>query len=97
MKRFLDLRGQIYLDDDLPTSEQTVVFAFYDTGTDRIESFDDDQVFESWSAFVASYNAAAMRGATTTPLERYRSLSPKWVFVGEAAILPTPNAKSSES
>jgi hypothetical protein len=92
MKRFLDLRGQIYLDDDLPADEQHVVFAFYDTRTDQIESFDGDQVFESWSDFTASYSAAAMRGEMMSSLERYRSLSPAWVFI-EDAMSPRPNAK----
>ena len=35
MIRFIDLRGQMFNDDDLPKSEQATIFAFYDTITDR--------------------------------------------------------------
>jgi hypothetical protein len=84
MKRFLDLRGQIYLDDDLPLEERYVVFAFYDTSSDKIESFDDEQVFESWQDFEHAFTFEAAR-KDLSDLERYRGLCPEWVFVKKAA------------
>ena len=62
MKRFVDLRGQ-----DIGSK-----FAWYDTVTDKFESFSGDQVFDTWDDFVFVYDG--------DELERYRGLCPLWVF-----------------
>lgn len=71
MIRFIDLRGQVYLDYDLPFAEQRPVFAFYDTVRDR---FVGCCSFESRSEF-RDY----MPGGDSELLRRCESLMPPWV------------------
>jgi len=66
MKRFIDLRGQLYDYDDDDT-----VFAWFDTITDRFEQFGEYQVWDTWSEFERDYDGHQ--------LERYRGLCPDWV------------------
>jgi len=62
MKRFVDLRGQ-------DIGEQ---FAWFNTVTDKFESFNGEQVFDTWDEFSLCYDGEN--------LERYRGLCPSWVF-----------------
>ena len=62
MKRFVDLRGQ-----DLNWR-----FAWYDTVRDEFESFNGEQVFDTWDEFAEV--------CSSNEIEQYRRLCPQWVF-----------------
>lgn len=55
MIRFIDLRGQVYNDDDLPKEKQKMIFAFFDTCTDLFIDFNGSYVWESRADFVWDY------------------------------------------
>ena len=62
MKRFIDLREQ-------GTGYR---FAWFDTTTDTFETFDGEQVWDTWREFIEVCNK--------NKLMRYRNLVPGWVF-----------------
>lgn len=66
MKRFIDLSGQLTLEED------DRYFAWFDTGTDRFETHGGNQTWENWREFESDYEGSE--------LHRYRSLCPAWVF-----------------
>ena len=75
MIRFIDLRGQIYFDDDYKNSP---CFAFFDTIVDRFMTFGDTQTWYGWEEFRKSYNFYAhMRDLG---IKRYKHLIPKDYF-----------------
>lgn len=80
MKRFIDLRGQIYCDNDLPVGEQHPEFAWFDTRVSDFEKFDDGVTFDSWEEFESYYTTAIERGEAHAEIERYKRLCPEWVF-----------------
>ena len=53
MKRFIDLRGQIYCDDGLPIEKQEPIFAFFCTITDEFEKFNGNQEWGNKADFIA--------------------------------------------
>lgn len=63
MIRFIDLTGQIYLD------EEEVSFAFYDTVRDKFCEFSDTQCWDSIEEFINDY--------TGEDIERFLRLIPK--------------------
>ena len=63
MIRFINLTGQIFIDDDDP------YFAWYDTVIDEFMTFSDCQVWDSWGDFVKDYDG--------DDLERFRRLIPR--------------------
>lgn len=71
MKRFIDLTGQLTLED------HDRAFAWFDTVTDRFETHGDLQTWETWSEFERDYEGS--------DLERYRRLALPWVY-GETAV-----------
>jgi len=73
MIRFLDLKGQIM--------EGEADFAFYDTVSNTILTFNDEQVFNSLESFTEAYNESgnSIKG-TTRPLDRFLSLIPDDYF-----------------
>jgi chloramphenicol O-acetyltransferase len=74
MKRFIDLRGQIYNDDYLPKDEQEPVFAFYCTSTDTFEQFKSGvQTWESIEDFKEDFTG------DITLYNRLMNLIPGWV------------------
>lgn len=80
MKRFVDLRGQIYNDDDLPEDEQEPVFAFFCTSRDMFHNFNGDQTWDSIADFQESYGCD--RKPETQGMELYDrlfNLIPSWV------------------
>lgn len=85
MKRFIDLRGQIYNDDDLPKKDQEPVFAFFCTTTDTFHKFSNEMEWDSIDGFKeaftgdikwATHNAD---GYSLELLDRLLSLIPEWV------------------
>ena len=66
MIRFVDLTGQIYLDDEL-------CFAWWDTISDRFMEFDECVKFVTWKEFVDAY----LDSDCPYPLDRFTSLFPK--------------------
>lgn len=80
MKRFIDLRGQIYNDDDLPKNEQTPVFAFFCTVRDQFETFGGEQNWESIEDFHIAYSCDKKIETDNKELfKRLRNLIPDWV------------------
>lgn len=78
MKRFIDLRGQIYNDDDLPKEEQEIVFAFFCTVKDEFLSFSNSYAWDCVDDFKRDY----MLDYDTDDLimlERLLALIPSWV------------------
>lgn len=78
MKRFIDLRGQVFADDDLPKNEQTPCFAFFDTIVDRFEMFDGAQTWVSFKDFTEDYRSDV--GKLDAVYERLKGLTPEWVL-----------------
>lgn len=76
MKRFIDLRGQIYADDDLPEHLREPCFAFYCTVVDRFETFCGAQTFTSLADFQEAYFHE--KGALDDPYGRLFNLMPEW-------------------
>lgn len=74
MIRFLNLKDQI--------TEGESDFAFYDTVSNRILTFDDEQVFSSIDEFEEAYinNYDRIKPSITLPLERFTTLIPKDYF-----------------
>jgi len=62
MKRFIDLRGQ-------NIGER---FAWWDTISEKFESFKGEYAFDNWEDFKESYEG--------DEIYRYKSLCPSWVF-----------------
>jgi len=62
MKRFIDLRNQ----------DTGYRFAWFDTVTDKFESFKGEQVWDTWSEF-EEVCLPSIR-------ERYKRLCPLWIF-----------------
>lgn len=77
MIRFIDLRGQIYLDDEEPKAEQEPVFAFYDTVMDQFVGWDQCFVWDSIEDFRADF--CFFGGWRNDFLSRYLVLLPDWV------------------
>lgn len=77
MIRFIDLRGQVFNDDDLPEAEREPLFAFYDTVTSRFLTFSRSQVWSSAGAFGLDH-ATEKPGSRCWPLARFTSLMPEW-------------------
>ena len=71
MIRFLDLKDQICEDQNH--------FAFYDTTTDEIMTFDGVQVFSSFEEFKSSYSNSIYLNSNK-PIERFLNLIPKYLF-----------------
>ena len=71
MIRFIDLRGQIYLD------ESGTDFAFYDTVTDMFKTFGDTQVWECKRDFVIDFGQEWH--GVSEDVDRYLNLIPDWV------------------
>ena len=63
MIRFINLTGQIFIDDD------ELYFAWYDTVTDTFLTFSGIQTWDSWEDFVRDYNGK--------DLKRFHRLMPK--------------------
>lgn len=83
MKRFIDLRGQIYHDDEDPIEQREPVFAFYCTVKGQFETFCGTQDWESKSDFIQDAQDA---GLEPGQIERLVGLMPDWVpdfFGGE--------------
>ncbi|MFD2874056.1 hypothetical protein ACFS5N_16355 [Mucilaginibacter ximonensis] len=74
MIRFIDLRGQIYLDDD-------PCFAWFTTICDRFHTFNDNQHWNSLESFISDYKAQAAVQDIADPLERYLRLIPEGYFL----------------
>lgn len=80
MKRFIDLRGQVYNDDDLPPEEQTPCFAFFCTSTDRFETFNASQEWGSIEEFTEDFDAHDHPAFGAEALkDRLLNLVPSWV------------------
>lgn len=76
MKRFIDLRGQIY-NDDLPKDEQETCFAFYCTVKDHFETHSGTQQWENISDFKMDYHITV--ADDQSGLDRLLGLIPDWV------------------
>ena len=73
MIRFINLKNQI--------CEGKNHFAFFDTVSDTILEFYDEQLFTSLEQFVDSYNASYMGEENgTRPIERFTNLIPDNYF-----------------
>ncbi|MCD8435874.1 hypothetical protein LNJ03_11275 [Tenacibaculum dicentrarchi] len=68
MIRFLDLTNQI--------NDEQFSFSFYNTCTNKIESFAGEQVFDSKEDFIEAYNIASSSSKKLHELKRYLSLIP---------------------
>lgn len=66
MKRFIDLTGQIDLDDERRS------FAWYDTINCQFELHGTSETWDSWEDFAEDYDG--------DDLDRYRRLTPVWAF-----------------
>lgn len=76
MKRFIDLRGQVFSDDDLPLAEQEPCFAFYCTSIDKFETFSGNQCWTGLADFTDDYTY--QNGVLDATYERLLSLMPEW-------------------
>ena len=77
MIRFIDLRGQIYLDDEDPKEKQEPIFAFYDTTVDQFVGWDQYYIWGSRTGFATDFwYYAGWRGIE---LERFLNLMHGWV------------------
>ena len=91
MIRFIDLRGQIVDDGDLPEDERSTDFAFFDTITDTFQRIGGHQVWGDSAEFVECYERDPQ--GPTRPLDRFLSLMPEWVLPKASATKPTPSAR----
>lgn len=71
MIRFINLKGQIYLDD-------SICFAFYNTVNDRFCTFNESQVWDSIDEFAADYEG--------NDLKRFISLIPGDVLAAPRTV-----------
>lgn len=85
MKRFIDLRGQIFADEDLPPDQQRPCFAFYCTVTDSFETFFTSQTWSSYEDFRDDY--ASDRGNLDAGFDRLFALMPTWARTLQAGML----------
>ena len=81
MKRFIDLRGQIYDDNDLPLDEQEICFAFFCTVTDSFDEYNGAQMWESIEDFKNDFNYlhSGSQDKLNRLLNRLLNLMPNWV------------------
>jgi len=70
MIRFLDLTEDIWMEEVLEQYPETLAFAWYCTSTDKILSFNDNNVWDSWEDFERDY----LESWNSDSLERYRTL-----------------------
>ena len=72
MMRFIDLRGQYFLDDDEPKEKQTKIFAYLDTITDQFLIYDGNSIWHSFKDF-----EEWVGDDQSIDLERLRYITPK--------------------
>ncbi|RQO37964.1 hypothetical protein DBR39_13840 [Chryseobacterium sp. KBW03] len=80
MIRFIDLTGQIYLD------EEEVSFAFYDTVRNRFCEFSDTQCWDNIEEFINDY--------TGDDIERFLRLIPKNIVYQWKDVMVQINGKT---
>lgn len=78
MKRFIDLRGQVYNDDDLPIDQQTPCFAYFCTVVDKFETFGGCQTWSSFHDFTSDYLEHV--GSLDEGYARLAGLTPAWAL-----------------
>jgi hypothetical protein len=81
MKRFIDLRGQVFNDDDLPIEQQEPLFAFFCTVTDTFTQLNGVQTWGTASELRTDYELQV--GKLDADFERLWGLLPNWVLAVE--------------